>query len=225
MTPAPINTISPSGAWSNVWCSRTADAADSAAAMLEVSGTTFNALVEERGLQLSDVDLGDVSRLELDAAGEAVFAAEVGAVVGPLPSDLGPALFRVNAVLPAQNTSFEEAKPALRQELALTRAVRAVEARAQDLDDQLAGGATLEQLAAETEMSLGTIEWTEDSSEGIAAYGEFRQSAAALGEGDFPKIEQLEDGGIYAMRLDTALDARPEPFDSARDGRTGKLAS
>jgi peptidyl-prolyl cis-trans isomerase D len=193
------------------------DAADSAAAMLEVSGTTFNALVEERGLQLSDVDLGDVSRLELDAAGEAVFAAEVGAVVGPLPSDLGPALFRVNAVLPAQNTSFEEAMPALRQELALTRAVRAVEARAQDLDDQLAGGATLEQLAAETEMSLGTIDWTEDSSEGIAAYGEFRQSAAALDEGDFPKIEQLEDGGIYAMRLDTALDARPEPFDSARD--------
>ena len=43
-----------------------------------------------------------------------------------------------------------------------------------------------------------------------------RQSAAALGEGDFPKIEQLEDGGIYAMRLDTALDARPEPFESAR---------
>jgi len=67
------------------------DAADSAAAMLEVSGTTFNALVEERGLQLSDVDLGDVSRLELDAAGEAVFAAEVGAVVCPRAQQIGRA--------------------------------------------------------------------------------------------------------------------------------------
>ena len=193
------------------------DTADSAAAMLEVSGTTFNALVEERGLQLADVDLGDVSRLELDAAGEAVFGADVGAVVGPLPSDLGPALFRVNAVLPAQSTTLEEAAPALRQELALTRAVRAVEARAQDLDDQLAGGATLEQLANETEMTLGSINWTENSSDGIAAYGEFRQTAAALDDGAFPKIEQLEDGGIYAVRLDAALEARPEPFESARD--------
>ena len=193
------------------------DTADSAAAMLEVSGTTFNALVEERGLQLADVDLGDVSRLELDAAGEAVFGADVGAVVGPLPSDLGPALFRVNAVLAAQSTTLEEAAPALRQELALTRAVRAVEARAQDLDDQLAGGATLEQLANETEMTLGSINWTENSSDGIAAYGEFRQTAAALDDGAFPKIEQLEDGGIYAVRLDAALEARPEPFESARD--------
>lgn len=192
------------------------DAADSAAAMLEVNGTTFNALVQERGLQLSDVDLGDVGRLELDAAGEAVFAAETGAVVGPLPSDLGPALFRVNAVLPAHNTTLAEATPDLRQELALTRAIRAVEARAQDLDDQLAGGATLEQLAQDTKMTLGTINWSQDSSEGIAAYGEFRQAAAALDEGAFPKIQQLEDGGIYAMRLDAAVAAHPAPFEDVR---------
>ena len=86
-----------------------ADAADRAAAQLEVGGTTFETLVEDRGLALSDIDLGDVSRLELDAAGEDVFNAEVGDVVGPLPSTLGPALFRVNGVLPAQSISFEDA--------------------------------------------------------------------------------------------------------------------
>ena len=107
-----------------------ATAADRAAAQLEVEGTTFEALVQERGLNLADVDLGDVTRLELDAAGEAVFAAEVGDVVGPLPSNLGPALFRVNAVLPAQNTPFEEAEPRLRQRLALDAARRQVEFQA-----------------------------------------------------------------------------------------------
>lgn len=191
------------------------ESADQAAAALEVAGTTFNALVEERGLDLADVDLGDVGRLELDAAGEDIFAAEVGQVVGPLPSSLGPALFRVNGVLPAQNVTFEDARPDLQDELSLTRAVRAVEVRAQDLDDQLAGGATLEQLADETKMTLGTIGWTQDSTDDIAAYADFRQAAAALNTGDFPKIEQLEDGSIFAMRLDEELPARPNPFEAA----------
>ena len=192
------------------------EAADQAAASLEVDGTTFNALVQERGLELSDVDLGDVSKSDLNAAGDAVFAAEVGDIVGPLASDLGPALFRVNGVLPAQNVTFEEAKADLQGELATARAVRAVEARAQDLDDQLAGGATLEQLAEETKMTLGAIAWTQDSSDGIAGYGDFRQEAAALSAGDFPKINQLDDGGIYAMRLDEELPERPEPFENAK---------
>ena len=190
--------------------------ADQAAAALEVEGTTFNALVEDRGLSLSDVDMGDVGQQDLDTAGEAVFAAEVGDVVGPLPSPLGPALFRVNGILPAQVTSFENARPTLQDELANARAVRAVEARAVELDDELAGGATLEQLAEETPMTLGTIDWTEDSSEGIAAYAGFREAAAELSGGDFPKIIQLDDGGVFAMRLDGAMDARPEPFDQAR---------
>jgi peptidyl-prolyl cis-trans isomerase D len=193
------------------------ESADRAAAALEVDGTTFNALVEERGLELSDVDMGDVGRLDLDAAGEAVFAAEVGDIVGPLPSPLGPALFRVNGVLPAQNTTFEEARPALQAELASARAVRAVEARAQELDDQLAGGVTLEQMAEETHMTLGTLDWTPESSEGIAAYTAFRDVAADVTAEDFPRITQLEDGGVFALRLDERLEERPEPFEQARD--------
>lgn len=192
------------------------ETADQAAANLEVSGTTFEALVEERGLDLADVDLGDVGRLELGPAGEQIFKAEVGAVVGPLESSLGPALFRVNGVLPAQNVTFEEASDALKEELAGTRAIRAVEARAQDIDDQLAGGATLEQLANETEMTLGTIAWIPESSEGIAAYGGFREAAATLTETDFPRILQLDDGSIFAMRLDETLPERPNPFDAAK---------
>ena len=196
------------------------ESADRAAAALEVDGTTFNALVEDRGLNLADVDLGDVGRLELDAAGEAVFAAESGDIVGPLPTSLGPALLRINGVLAAQSTSFEDAREALQGELATASAVRAVEARAQDLDDQLAGGVTLEQLAEETEMTLGTLDWTTETSGGIAAYADFRETAATFNEGDFPQIGQLDDGGIFAMRVDGNLPERPTPFEDATDAIT-----
>lgn len=190
--------------------------ADQAAAQLEVNGTTFEALVQERGLELSDVDLGDVSRLELDAAGEAVFAAEVGDVVGPLLTPLGPALFRVNGVLPAQNTSFEEASVMMRDRLARDAARRQVSMLASEFDDMLAGGATLEELDAETDMTLGTIDWFPAQGEGIGAYDDFRDAAAALSQDDFPEIMSLEDGGIFAMRLDEVLPARPAPYDEAK---------
>ncbi|WP_299558164.1 peptidylprolyl isomerase [uncultured Sulfitobacter sp.] len=189
------------------------EAADQATAALEVGGTTFETLVADRGLQLSDVDMGDMGRAELGAAGEAVFAADVGDIVGPAPSPLGPALFRVNAILPAQNISFEEAEPELRDALATDRAIRIVESQAEDLDDRLAGGATLEQLAEETNMTLGQIDWTEDSTEDLAAYEGFREAAAAVVEGAFPQIRQLGDGGLFAMRLDEALPERPALYD------------
>ena len=47
---------------------------------LDAGDVTFEALVEERGLRLSDIDLGDVSREDLDDAGEAIFAAATGDV-------------------------------------------------------------------------------------------------------------------------------------------------
>ncbi|MCX7566169.1 SurA N-terminal domain-containing protein [Sulfitobacter sp. F26169L] len=191
--------------------------ADQAAAALEVGGTTFEALVQERGLELSDVDLGDVDRASLGAAGDAVFEAEVATVVGPAPSDLGPALFRVNAVLPAQEITFEQAEPELRDALATDRAIRIVEAQAEDFDDRLAGGTTLEQLAEQTDMVLGQIDWTVDSSDDIAAYEDFRRAAATVSDGDFPKIEQLEDGGIFALRLDESLPERPATYEEVAD--------
>ncbi len=198
------------------------DAAD-AQASLEVGGTTFEALVEQRGLELADVDLGDVGRLELDAAGEAVFNAEVGDVVGPVPSSLGPALFRINGILPAQSIPFEEARAELRESVALDRARRVIEQQAESYDDLLAGGATLEELVAESDMRLDQIDWSVESGDGIAAYEDFRVAAQQLTNEDFPQIGVLEDGGLFAMRLEEELPARPEPFETARDAVSAAL--
>ena len=189
-----------------------ADAAAAAKARIDAGEITFDALVEERGLTLSDIDLGDVDRGELGAAAEAVFATEPGAVTDPVESDLGPALFRVNAVLAAQETSFEEAEPDLRDELAQDRAVRALEARLDQDQMLLAGGATLEELAEETGMELGEILWYPGVEDGPAAYEEFRNAAADVAEGDYPEVAQLGDGGLFALRLEEVLPAAPRPY-------------
>lgn len=194
------------------------DTESAAAAMAALEdGQSFESLVEERGLSLADTDLGDVTEAELDGAGPAVFAAEVGDIVGPLPGAFGQALFRVNGVLAAQTTSFEDAVDVLRPQLAMDRAIRLIEAQAESFDDLLAGGATLEELVSETDMTLGTIGWTAESFDEIAAYEAFREVAAAVTPSDFPQIEQLDDGGLFALRLDEVLPPRPAPFEDVTD--------
>ncbi len=193
------------------------ESATEALAQLEVGGADFEQLVRERQLELSDVDLGDVTREDLGDAADAVFAAEIDDVVGPLPTVFGPALFRINGSLAENNVSFEDAEPELRAELAADRARRQIEAQAEEINDLLAGGATLEELAGETEMELGQIDWTQQSDDGVAAYDGFRSVAEAVQEGDFPEVAFLEDGSIFALRLNEVLEPRPEPLESARD--------
>lgn len=191
-------------------------AASDAKAQLEVGGTTFETLVLDRGLALGDVDMGDVTVEDLGAAGATVFAAQTGDVIGPVDTDLGPALFRVNGVLAARLTPFEDAEDELRDELAGERARRMIEARAEGINDLLAGGATLEDLAAESGMELDRIDWSENTSEGVAAYDAFRAAAAKVQDGDYPEAAFLEDGGLFALRLDEVLAPRPQPFEDAR---------
>ncbi|CUH41658.1 peptidyl-prolyl cis-trans isomerase [Ruegeria atlantica] len=193
------------------------EAAQTAMAQLEVGGATFEQLVRDRQLELSDIDLGDVTREDLGEAADGVFAADLDTVVGPLPSTFGPALFRINGSLAENNTSFEDAAPALREELAADRARRQIEAQAEDINDLLAGGATLEELTSETEMELGQIDWTAQTGEGVAAYDGFRSAAEAVQDGDFPEVAFLEDGSIFALRLNEVLEPRPEPIETARD--------
>lgn len=191
-------------------------AAETAAAQVAAGEVSFEDLVTERGLDLADTDLGVVDRSDLGDAAETVFAAETSTVVGPAPTSLGPALFRVNASLAAQVVSFEEAEPLLRDVLAADRARRVIDAGIEDVDNLLVGGATVEDVAEETDLEAGQIDWHAGVSEGIAGYEAFRAAAAAVTEDDFPEVVQLADGGIFALRLDEIIPPTVRPLDEVR---------
>jgi peptidyl-prolyl cis-trans isomerase D len=191
--------------------------AEAARARIEAGETDFDALVAERGLELADIDLGDVARAALGEAAEAVFALEAPGIAGPAPSSLGPALFRVNAILAPREITFEQAREDLLPEVMADRARRVILEMFDDLDDRLAGGATLEDLAEETEMALGRIDFAVGTSEGIAAYESFRAAALAAEEGDFPELVEMPEGGVFALRLDEVRAPALRPLDEVRD--------
>jgi peptidyl-prolyl cis-trans isomerase D len=135
-------------------------------------------------------------------AREVVFGADGPGVVGPVDTPLGPSLYRINAVLDAQSVPFEEA----RDELAQQRATEAAEAMILDdlaaIEDLIAGGAKLEEIASETVMQLGEIELNDDSTDPLAVDPGFRAAADAAVEGEETDLVELEGGGYATLRLE-----------------------
>lgn len=194
------------------------DAAATAAKARLDAGETFETLVADRGLTLEAIDLGDVSEAELGAAGPGVFALTEPGLVGPLQSPIGPAIYRVNAILPAQNIALDEVRADLAKDLQIESARRAIGDRVEELDDLIAAGASLEDLAKEKGLTLATVDYAPEAPgvEGILGYGAFREAADASEEGVTSDIIVLEDGGLVALRLDEIVPPSPIPFAEAK---------
>lgn len=196
------------------------EAANAARARLDSGEIGFEQLAAERGLSLADIDEGEVTREQLGPLGDAVFALEQPGIVGPLATDLGPALFSMNAILEPLDVPFEEARAELRGEAALDRARRQIDEMRTDIDDRLAGGALLQELAADTGLELGQIDWRADQQPeqgSIAGYPAFRSEALAITPEDFPELHDLDDGGVFVLQLDEIVPPSLIPFDEIRD--------
>lgn len=196
----------------------TEEEAQAAADRIAAGESTFADEVTARGLDLIDTDMGDVSEDDLSSeAGPAVFALDGTGVVGPVMSDLGPAIYRVNGTLAGSEISFNEAREELAAVMGTDAAARLISGLLEEFDNDLAEGYTLEDLANETQMELGTLDWTPSSEGGIAAYTAFKQAAAQVTLDDYPEILELSDGGVFALRLDEIVPATLMPLDEVRD--------
>lgn len=196
----------------------TEDEARAALDAINRGETDFETLVTARGLTLDDVNLDEVTRDSLGtAAGDAVFALTEPGLAGPVMTDLGPAIFRVNAILDATETPYEDVRDELKESYATDRARRMIQDMTEQVNDLLAGGATLEDLAQETDLELGTMDYTDAVSDGPAGYAAFRQAAASATPEDFPEATALDDGGLFALRLDKIIPPQLQPQSEVQD--------
>ena len=159
------------------------------------------------------MDLGEVSRTDLSAAAaDLLFGQSEPGVVGPVESSFGPALFRINALIQADNTPFEEVRDELRAELAGESARRLVSDLIGEIDDELAGGVRLEDLTKISGLQVGTLDYFDGNDHALMGYNGFRAAALAAQEGDFAEILDLSDGGVFALRLDSIVEPAPIPL-------------
>ncbi len=66
-------------------------------------------------------------------------------------------MFRINAIIEPQNTSLEDAKAELTAEYVSIESRKLINEMISDIDDLLAQGLTIEEIAKDTDMEVGKI--------------------------------------------------------------------
>jgi len=192
------------------------DEANSVMAEVTKSLTDFDKLLSDRNLSDEDVLYGTFTEEQLLEGKKQVFAGNVGEVVGPVETDLGPVIFRIREIIPAKTTSFEEAKPELDKEYKLSEAIKLIDERIEDSQNLLAAGGTLEELNKEIGFSVENILFNSEANVPILENKIFFDTAQKAKVNDFPEIKELPNGGLFALRVDQTVDARQKDIDEVR---------
>ena len=122
-------------------------------------GEDFEAVAADMlGWTGDDTNLGLVTRRDLDGAvGEAVFAAETGAIAGPAESVFGVHFLVVDEIQEGGETSLADVSDTIRATLQSEAATDMIYEKVNQIEDRIASGATLDEAMAEVSGRLVTI--------------------------------------------------------------------
>ena len=124
------------------------------------SGTSFADIATERGLKQQDIDLGTVAKASMidPKVAEAAFSLKEGEVSAPVQTQFGAVLVTALKVEPSTTKSLAEATPELRNQIALARAKTEVQNLHDKIEDDRAGGSTLEEAAAKEKLPIVAVD-------------------------------------------------------------------
>jgi peptidyl-prolyl cis-trans isomerase D len=122
------------------------------------NGATFAALAAERGIKEQDIDLGTVTKTGMvdPAVADAAFALKEGEVSAPVQGQFGAVIVTVLKIVPEVTKTLAEVTPQLRNDIALERAKSQVQDTHDKIEDDRAGGSSIEEAAAKLKLPVTT---------------------------------------------------------------------
>jgi peptidyl-prolyl cis-trans isomerase D len=124
------------------------------------SGTTFEDLAKERGLNPSDVDLGVIAKSALGdpAIANAAFSLQSGEVSQPEQGRFGYALVKVGKIEPGVTASYENFAAQIKRDIANERARAKVAELRDKMEDERGGGASVVEAAQKLGLTAVTVD-------------------------------------------------------------------
>lgn len=124
------------------------------------NGAHFSEIASERGLKNQDIDLGTISKSRIvePAVADAAFTLKEGEVSAPIQTRFGAALVTVLQIVPETTQPLADATQQLRSDIALERAKSQVRNLHDKIEDDRAGGSTIEEAAAKLKLPVSTYE-------------------------------------------------------------------
>jgi peptidyl-prolyl cis-trans isomerase D len=151
-----------------------------------------------------------------------VFAVPAGGVSEPLTSPFGIHVVHVISSEPATTKSLDEVKDQLRQGIAIARATEALDPIIKQLDDTLAGGASLDE--AGTALKLKVTKLAAIDQQGKDASGaetglkpDVLQLVFATDAGNQSAVTPLADGSYVVVQTTAVTPPADKPFDQVKE--------
>jgi peptidyl-prolyl cis-trans isomerase D len=124
------------------------------------AGLAFDDLAKEPEIADRVIDLGSVTKTDVidPAVANAAFELADGAVSGPVTGRFGTVILRVVKIEPASTKSFAEVESELKRDIAADRAKAEVNQIRDKIDEELGGGASIEEISKKLNLKARTIE-------------------------------------------------------------------
>lgn len=205
-------------------------AAADAAYQKTQSGTDFAALAKEQGLSETDIDLGTVARSDMadPTIADAAFKLEANKVSEPITGSLGSVvLLRVTEIEPGKTPTFEEAKADLEKKLLKERASGAILDLHDKIEDQLASGSKLSEIADKLKLNYMVIDQVDrqgkkpdGSTVTLPAQKDVLNAAFATDTGVENDPIDAKDEGVIWYEVLGIIPEQLKPFDQVKDEAT-----
>jgi len=205
-------------------------AADAIAARAR-SGASFVAAAAPAGLSPEDISVGPQTRAEYsgiagDSVANAAFSAAKGAIVGPVRSDLGWVVVKVDDIRGASGRTLAQAHDEIAKLVSANKAKDALTNLVTEVEDRIDGGSSFAEVAAASKLPVVTSPAISaaGSSRSDAGYRFPAELAPALKAGfemaidDDPEIVTLpNDSGYALVDVENVVEAAPAPLAQIRD--------
>jgi len=202
----------------------TPEEAAAAAAKLK-AGTSFDQLIIDANSKPEDVDLGLLSRDKVldPAVAQAAFGLALNMPSEPVKSSFGTVLLRVTEIQAAHTKTLAEVTPEIRKAIAAKAAERSVLEIHDEVEDALAGGATLQEVANRFKLKLVTAQVDSEGNgaddqpvAGLPGQAELLKAAFAAEEGGENEPLSINRGFVW-YNVSKVTPGRERTLDEVKD--------
>ena len=190
-------------------------------------GVAFVEIVDAVGQTLDNSDLGEVKRSDMISAdlAETAFNMQKGEVSDVIEGPLGYVVLRVRDIEPGSVLPFEAVEDELRQRIIYDRALEDMLAFTETVEDELAGGETLENIGQRFDLDVIKIDNVANNGKTIdnkqpAILARYENLTTLLFEsaiGEDTPMQEMEDGTFIWVRLNEITPTLVPPLKDVRD--------
>ncbi len=188
------------------------------------SGKTFADAVKEAGGGTLPVQLGTVAKdkLQPKELQDPAFALKADGVSAPIKSPFGYHLVHVKGITPANIQSLDQVKQQLRDSLALAKASDEMVSIVNQLDDTLAGGASVKETADKLHLTAQTYDavdsiGTDRDGKDLGLRREVVGLIQQTESGNTSQVTAMPDGGYAVVQVTGITPPEEKPLAEVKD--------